>query len=128
LPEARPLGEEDAEPTEPPSSVTRPEEFRIARTYGDESLEPSEQSVRFPTDVDEDGAADDYARFEDGPILSDDPSALNAADSPTVPDVIEAESCAPAFSACRMDTDCCGDAVCRARPGTISGSFECTGG
>ena len=94
----------------------------------------TDESTHLSLVVDERSAEEDYARFGDGPVASRPQAHLNATGSDASDDVSDrspsdnakTESCLPAFSACRTDTDCCGRSVCRSRPGTISGSFECT--
>ncbi len=101
--------------------------------YRDDTFGPDEASLVFPTAVDEAGAAADYAEYGDGPLRRD---ATRPTDRPgsdergaNEPDQeFEADACLPPFSACRKDSDCCGSSVCRSRPGTISGYFECTVG
>ena len=78
--------------------------------------------------VDEDGAAEDFEQFGDGPVVRTEAGDREA--DPEAPpereEELAVESCSSAFSPCRQDSDCCGASVCRSRPGTISGHFECT--
>jgi hypothetical protein len=98
--------------------------------YHDDTFGPDEPGLPYPEFVDEDGARDDFERYGDGPISQSRPEVEGGTTtaSGTLEDTDEGfeESCLPAFSACRRDTDCCGVSVCRSRPGTISGFFECT--
>ena len=98
--------------------------------YHDDTFGPDEPGLPYPEFVDEDGARDDFERYGDGPVSQSRPEVEDGTTtaSGTLVDTDEGfeESCLPAFSACRRDTDCCGVSVCRSRPGTISGFFECT--
>jgi len=81
--------------------------------------------------VDEEGAADDFERYGDGPVSRGWPEAEGRGATESRPwedsdGEPEAEGCVPLFSSCRRDSDCCTASVCRSRVGTISGSFECT--
>ena len=104
---------------------------RAGAGYRDEPFGPDEASLPFPLAVDETGAAADYAEYSDGPVRRDptEPDDRRTGDERGENEPkqdFDAEACFPAFSACRKDTDCCGSSVCRSRPGTISGYFECT--
>lgn len=99
------------------------------REYRDETFGPDEPGVRFPTRIDEGGAAADFERFGDGPVSRSVPEAEDrAAEDRGIEDLdVEFEAgCLPPFSGCQQDVECCGTSVCRSRPGTISGHFECT--
>ena len=106
-------------------------ESRQDRVDLDAALGPDEPGLPFPQFVDEEGAADDFERYGDGPVSRGWPEAegRGAAESRPWQDAngeSEAEGCVPLFSSCRRDSDCCVASVCRSRVGTISGSFECT--
>ncbi len=97
----------------------------------DDSFGSDELGLPIPEFVDEDGAADDFERYGDGPVSRSRREAEVGAEtaSRAMEDespAFEAETCRPAFSPCGRDADCCGASVCRSRPGTISGYFECT--
>ncbi len=100
------------------------------REYRDEAFAPDEPGLLFPIRVDEDGAAEDFERFGDGPVSRSMPEAEDRPTEDRATEDLdvepEAEACLPPFSGCRQDVDCCGTSVCRSRPGTISGHFECT--
>lgn len=77
----------------------------------------------------------DFEKFGDGPVArtpseverlddSNERSHKKAAEDEQVEQ--DGKSCLGPGMACRRDTDCCGASVCRSRPGTISGHFECT--
>jgi hypothetical protein len=105
-----------------------PAEDHQEHVYRDDTFGPDEPSLAFPQIVDEDGAADDFERYGDGPIVRSEADNL-AADTRAASDrerELGDEGCLRAFSPCRQDSDCCGASVCRSRPGTISGHFECT--
>lgn len=99
------------------------------REYRDDTFGPDEPGLPFPVPIDEDGAKADFERFGDGPVSRE---VAEEEDQDRVTEDLdaepEAEFCLPAFSGCRQDIDCCGTSVCRSRPGTISGHFECTPG
>ncbi len=97
--------------------------------YHDDTFGPDEPGLPYPEFVDEDGARDDFERYGDGPVPQSRSEV--AEDTTTASRTLDTDegfeqSCQPAFSPCRRDVDCCGSAVCRSRPGTISGFFECT--
>jgi hypothetical protein len=102
--------------------------------YRDDTLDADDPDEFLPPDrvaVAESGAAADYAEYEDGPVRRDpleleDESGNDDPEADGLDEELEAERCLPAYSTCRKDTDCCGFSVCRSRPGTISGYFECT--
>lgn len=102
-----------------------------APEYLDDTFGPDEPGLPYPEFVAEDGAREDFERYGDGPVPQSRTEA--AADTTTASRTLGTDegfeqSCQPAFSPCRRDIDCCGSAVCRSRPGTISGFFECTAG
>ena len=104
-------------------------EPRQARVDLDAALGPDEPGRPSSQFVDEEGAADDFERYGDGPVSRGWPEAegRGATESRPWEDTEgEAEGCVPLFSSCRRDSDCCVASVCRSRVGTISGSFECT--
>ncbi|MBC8188435.1 MAG: hypothetical protein H8E78_09570 [Proteobacteria bacterium] len=128
-PSRDPAGREDRRFAE--SSLEAREE-RIDR---DDSFGPNEPGLPFPQEVDSDGGAEDYERYRDGPVARSKPGDAGTDAGPQTEQesaltkrerALEAQGCFPPFSPCRMDTDCCGFSVCRSRPGTISGNFECT--
>ena len=122
--------EEARAPTALAADDSRPSEPGRERVYRDETFEPAEPGLPYPQFVDETGADDDYERYGDGPVSAGSPESEDreATENRLREDrgESEAESCLPPFSSCRRDSDCCGASVCRSRPGTISGSFECT--
>ena len=100
---------------------------------------PESRAVQHSPPVYEEGAAEDYAMFNDGPVrrndaavedpseTDDDPSALSEDARETRTEESEFEGCLPAFTrGCQRDTDCCGASVCRSEPGSISGNTHCT--
>lgn len=100
----------------------------------DGSAEPDEPGLPDASEsVDEEGAAEDFERFGDGPVStysfeSVDREATDRSPSTDLEGNRDAESCLAPLSRCRRDADCCGASICRSRPGTISGHFICIAG
>jgi hypothetical protein len=91
----------------------------------DATLDIPDESLP-PEPVDEAGAAEDYARFEDGPVPRNSNGDRGSGASGNHHSNEEREACFAAYASCRRDRDCCGTSVCRSRPGSISGHFLCT--
>ncbi len=70
---------------------------------------------------------EDFEAYNDGPVIyveGTDPDPEGKAEP-----LEEGDTCLLLGSpGCRKDRDCCGSLVCRSRPGTISGFWECTAG
>ncbi len=116
---------------EPSRVDSRPREARQERVYRDETFGPEEPGLPLPLFVDEEGADDDFERYGDGPVSpawheAEDRGATESRPGEDIGGESGVEGCLPLFSSCRSDSDCCSGSVCRSRPGTISGSFECT--
>ena len=116
------------------SSESRLREPDPGNGYYDETFPPDEPARVVPAPVDEDGAASDYALYGDGPALRrgvdlEGSRAYDLQPDATPDEGVETESCLPPLTAgCKRDSDCCGTSLCRSRPGTISGHFECSAG
>jgi hypothetical protein len=98
------------------------------REYRDDTFGPDEPGLPLYLPIDEEGAAEDFERFGDGPVRRSMPEVEGrpAGEQATEELDVEPEGCLAPLSRCRQDVDCCGTSVCRSRPGAISGHFECT--
>jgi len=122
---------EDEAPRDGFAPRTRVAERNAGAAHRDESFGPDVASLPFPPAIDGTRAAADYAEWGDGPLRRnatgpEDRHAGHERGTDKPEQELGTDACFPAFSACRRDTDCCGSSVCRSRPGTISGYFECT--
>jgi hypothetical protein len=99
----------------------------------DETAGRAGRRLDYSAPIEEEGAAEDFERFHDGPVSAAskkreeaESGTMKNASSTDLERKREIESCVASFSRCRQDVDCCGASVCRSRPGTISGHFVCT--